>query len=68
MTNEQLYEQYLNGNFDTVRAHLKSLPPLKAGIAIHSLFENVMHDEGVLDCSSETAYLLSKRLQAWSEE
>ena len=68
MTNEELYEQYLNGNLDTVKSYLKSLPPLKAGIAIHNLFANVLLDECILDCAPGTGHLLLKRLQAWSDE
>lgn len=66
MTDEELLDQYVNGNLDTVQTALESLEPIEAAAtAVNLLMGLLKLDVG--DDPISAASLFARRLNLWSK-
>jgi hypothetical protein len=63
MNDDDLFDQYVNGNLDTVRAELDKLEPLDAAATAVNLCMRLMPEDRTEDYNARE---LSRRLNTWS--
>lgn len=63
MDDDDLFDQYVNGNLETVRAELDKLEPLDAAATAVNLCMRLMPDDHVEDYNARE---FARRLNAWS--
>ena len=66
MTNEELFEQYVNGNYKAVQEALSEMEPLEAAAAAVRMYQELDHNDGILDCTEETPQRFALKLNMWS--
>lgn len=67
MTDEELLDQYVHGNHETVKAELAKLEPLDAAATAVKLYQELQNNDDVLEFSHDTAKLFARRLTLWSQ-
>ena len=66
LTDEELLDQYANGNHDAVREDLMARKPLDSARAAVALYKTLQENDDVLEFSEGTAELFMSRLYGWS--
>lgn len=65
-SDEELLDQYVNGNLELVREELMTRRPLDAAAAALTLYKALQENDDVLEFSEGTAELFMSRLYGWS--